>query len=140
MLIIVAFVLLLLLPSPWQLWDWKTSVNHDTIEPRGLDLYAEACARASVVELFFWNRTVRNRRKQVGAGTLIGRTATVVSPCRPEGQVRLDGEIWAARCAAGAASQDSVRVVGRDRLTLIVEPISDPTGSSGREDESTSPQ
>jgi hypothetical protein len=26
-----------------QLWDWKTSVDLDTIEPRGLDLYAQAC-------------------------------------------------------------------------------------------------
>jgi len=26
-----------------QLWDWKTSVNLDTIEPRGLELYAQAC-------------------------------------------------------------------------------------------------
>jgi membrane protein implicated in regulation of membrane protease activity len=46
----------------------------------------------------------------------------VVSPCRPEGQVRLDGEIWAARSASGAAIHDSVSVGGRDRLTLIVEP------------------
>jgi membrane protein implicated in regulation of membrane protease activity len=38
------------------------------------------------------------------------------------GQVRLDGEIWAARSASGAAIHDSVSVVGRDRLTLIVEP------------------
>ena len=124
MLIIVAFVLLLLLPSPWNLLAFGVA---------GL---------LGVVELLIWNRTVRNRRKQVGAGTLIGRTATVVSACRPEGQVRLDGEIWAARSAAGVASQDSVRVVGRDRLTLIVEPISDPTdrpGSFGRQDEPASP-
>jgi uncharacterized protein (DUF2252 family) len=26
-----------------QLWDWKTSVDLETIEPRGLDLYAQAC-------------------------------------------------------------------------------------------------
>jgi len=26
-----------------QLWDWKTSVDLDTIEPRGFDLYAQAC-------------------------------------------------------------------------------------------------
>jgi uncharacterized protein (DUF2252 family) len=26
-----------------QLWDWKTSVNLETIEPRGLELYAQAC-------------------------------------------------------------------------------------------------
>ena len=26
-----------------QLWDWKTSVDLETIEPRGLELYAQAC-------------------------------------------------------------------------------------------------
>jgi len=107
MLIVVAFVLLLLLPSPWNLLAFGVA---------GL---------LGIVELFAWNRTVRYRRKQVGAGTLIGRNATVISPCRPEGQVRLDGEIWAARSVSGAAIHDSVSVVGRDRLTLLVEPAPD---------------
>ena len=123
MLIIVAFALLLFLPSPWNLVGFGVA---------GL---------LGIVELFLWNRTVRGRRKQVGAGTLIGRTATVVSPFSPEGQVRLDGEVWAARSAKGVAEHDSVRVVGRDRLTLIVEPVSEPTdhaGSSHRDDEPTS--
>jgi membrane protein implicated in regulation of membrane protease activity len=122
MLIIVAFALLLFLPSPWNLVGFGVA---------GL---------LGIVELFLWNRTVRGRRKQVGAGTLIGRTATVVSPFSPEGQVRLDGEVWAARSAKGVAEHDSVRVVGRDRLTLIVEPVSEPTddtGSSHRDDEPT---
>jgi membrane protein implicated in regulation of membrane protease activity len=123
MLIIVAFALLLFLPSPWNLVGFGVA---------GL---------LGIVELFLWNRTVRGRRKQVGAGTLIGRTATVVSPFSPEGQVRLDGEVWAARSAKGVAEHDSVRVVGRDRLTLIVEPVSEATdhpGSSHRDDEPTS--
>ena len=56
-------------------------------------------------------------------------------------KVRLDGEVWAARSTRGAAEHDSVRIVGRDRLTLIVEPVSEPTdhpGSSHRDDEPTS--
>ena len=107
MLIVVAFALLLFLPSPWNLVAFCVA---------GL---------LGIVELFAWNQTVRHRRKAVGAGTLIGKNATVVSPCRPEGQVRLDGEIWAAWSASGAALHDSVSVVGRDRLTLIVEPAPD---------------
>jgi membrane protein implicated in regulation of membrane protease activity len=35
--------------------------------------------------------------------------------------VRLNGEIWEARCAAGASPGDRVRVIGRDGLTLVVE-------------------
>ena len=102
MLIIVAFVLLLFLPSPWNLVAFLVTV------PLG------------IVELLVWNRTVRHRKKAVGAQTLIGRSAVVVSSCRPDGQVRLGGEI--ARSNTGVDLHESVNVVGRDRLTLIVEP------------------
>lgn len=104
MLIILAIALLLLLPSPWSFVGFFGVF--------GLWL----------VELLLWNRTVKHRRKAVGAQTLIGREAIVSAPCRPLGQVRLDGEIWAARCNAGASPGDRVRVIGRERLLLVVEP------------------
>ena len=103
MLIILAIALLLLLPSPWSYVGFFGVF--------GLWL----------VELLLWNRTVKHRRKVVGAQTLIGREAVVSAPCRPVGQVRLDGEIWAARCNAGASPGDRVRVVARERLMLVVE-------------------
>lgn len=103
MLIFLAVVLLLLLPTPWNV------VGFIVVLP------------IWVLELFGWNRTVKHRRKAVGAQTLIGRDAIVSTPCRPVGQVRLDGEIWEARCDAGASVGDRVRVIGRDRLTLVVE-------------------
>jgi membrane-bound serine protease (ClpP class) len=103
-LIILAIALLLLLPSPWSFVGFFGVF--------GLWL----------VELLLWNRTVKHRRKAVGAQTLIGREAIVSAPCRPLGQVRLDGEIWAARCNAGASPGDRVRVIGRERLLLVVEP------------------
>jgi len=103
MLIILAIALLLLLPSPWSFVGFFVVF--------GLWL----------VELLLWNRTVKHRRKAVGAQTLIGREAVVSAPCRPIGQVRLDGEIWAARCNAGASPGDRVRVIGRERLMLVVE-------------------
>jgi membrane-bound serine protease (ClpP class) len=59
----------------------------------------------------------------VGAQNLIGKMAVVTEPCRPLGQVRLDGEIWEASCQAGAERGDQVRVIGRDELTLFVEPL-----------------
>jgi membrane protein implicated in regulation of membrane protease activity len=46
-----------------------------------------------------------------------------MTACQPRGQVRIGGEIWEARCAAGAVEGDAVRVVDRDDLTLIVEPL-----------------
>ena len=105
MLIILAFILLFLLPSPWNLVGFLVAIP------------------LWFVELLAWNRTVKHRRRAVGAQTLIGKDATVTEPCRPSGQVRLNGEIWGARCDEGADPGDTVRVVGRDNLTLVVERV-----------------
>ena len=61
---------------------------------------------------------VRGQPKKVGAQNLLGKTATVVSSCRPDGQVRVGGELWAARCPNGADRGATVEVVGRD-LELV---------------------
>ncbi len=76
-----------------------------------------------VGESVFWYRWSRRRRAQVGAETLIGATGTVETACMPLGQVRVRGELWRAECAAGAGEGERVRVVGRDGLTLNVEPL-----------------
>jgi membrane protein implicated in regulation of membrane protease activity len=102
--LIVALVLLLLLASPWNIVGFAI------------------CFFLFLGEVFFWNSRVRGKQARVGAQTLIGQTATVVSACRPDGQVRLAGEIWHARCASGTADPgDTVVVTARDRLTLVVE-------------------
>jgi membrane-bound serine protease (ClpP class) len=85
---------------------------------------AVVVAAASVVEvaeLAFWIRFSRRRRIQVGAETLVGGVGEVVRECRPLGQIRLDGELWAARCDPGANIGERVRVIGREGLTLIAE-------------------
>jgi membrane-bound serine protease (ClpP class) len=102
-LIIVAFLLLFLLPHPWNIVGFVALVP------------------VWILELIGWNRTMRNRKKVVGAQTLIDREAVVIRECNPRGQVRIDGEIWEARCDERAEVGDTVRVVDRDRLTLIVE-------------------
>jgi membrane-bound serine protease (ClpP class) len=89
--------------------------------PWGLVVVVVA-ALAEVGETFFWLRYSQRRRIQAGAETLIGAVAEALTPCTPIGQVRVEGEIWRARCAEGAAPGDRVRVVGRDDLTLLVEP------------------
>jgi membrane protein implicated in regulation of membrane protease activity len=89
--------------------------------PWGLVLVAVA-AVVEVGESFFWLHLSRRRRIQMGAETLIGATARVVSDCRPLGQVRLQGELWRARCVVGASAGETVRVVDREGLTLLVEP------------------
>jgi membrane-bound serine protease (ClpP class) len=64
----------------------------------------------------------RKRPAATGAEQLIGSVAQVVDWHSPHGSVRVHGEIWAARSERTLKPGDSVRVVGRDRLTLIVEP------------------
>ena len=105
MFLILAFVLLIFLPSPWGLVAFTI------------------CLVLFFGELLFWNRTMRGRRTVVGAQTLVGREAEVLASCRPTGQVRIGGEIWEARCDAGADSGETVRVVEVRGLTLLVEPV-----------------
>jgi membrane-bound serine protease (ClpP class) len=89
--------------------------------PWGVVLVA-AAAVIEIGETFVWVWYSKRRRIQAGAETLIGARAEVVTACRPVGQVRLAGELWRARAEAGAEVGETVRVVGRDGLTLLVEP------------------
>jgi membrane-bound serine protease (ClpP class) len=73
-----------------------------------------------VGEIVFWLWYSKRRQVQVGAETLIGRPGVVIKACRPLGQVRVDGEIWAARCVSGADVGTAVRVEGLEGLTLRV--------------------
>ena len=74
---------------------------------------------AEAVLLIRWSQ---RRRAAVGAEALVGRRAVVSSDCMPEGQVRVAGELWRARCAGGASAGDEVVVREVEGLTLVVEP------------------
>ncbi len=80
-----------------------------------------AAAVVEVAETGFWLWYTRRGRVQMGPETLVGATAVVVTPCLPTGQVRLQGELWRARCDEGADVGDEVRVLELDGLTLVVE-------------------
>lgn len=90
------------LPSPW---NWAAVVVGGTIE---------------VAESLFWIWLSRRRRPAVGTEALIGVQARVVSACRPFGRVKLDGELWTARCDGGAETGDLVHVESVEGLTLVV--------------------
>jgi membrane-bound serine protease (ClpP class) len=62
---------------------------------------------------------------------MVGETAEVVVPCRPSGQVRVHGELWEARCAAGADIGQDVRITALEGLTLVVEPVHAASTSPG---------
>jgi membrane protein implicated in regulation of membrane protease activity len=74
-----------------------------------------------IAETTFFVWWSKRRRATVGAETLVGRKAIVAVECMPEGQVRVAGEIWRARCDAGASVGDHVVVRAVDGLTLEVE-------------------
>ena len=105
MTVVVAILLaIFVLPSPWGL---------------------VAIVVAAVIEIgesWFWIRYTRRRRAVTGAEGLIGAEAVVVEACRPDGRVRVQGELWRARCARGAEVGEHVHVAAvNDDLTLDVE-------------------
>ena len=78
MFLIVAFVLLLFLPWPWNL------------------VGALAGGGLLALEVLYWNRRMRERRVQTGIENLVGAVGEVVEPLMPDGQVRVLGELWEA--------------------------------------------
>jgi membrane protein implicated in regulation of membrane protease activity len=81
---------------------------------------------AAILEFFETTATWRwSQRGQarVGPETLIGGSGRAITECRPDGLVRVRGEDWRARCDVGVAPGQPIRVVGREELTLLVEPI-----------------
>lgn len=104
MLLLGAILLaIFVLPSPWGIV---------AVVAGGLIDVAESVA------FLWWSR---RRRAVTGAEALVGSTAVVATALRPVGQVRVAGELWAARSAAGADPGDEVVVRGLDGLTLLVD-------------------
>jgi membrane-bound serine protease (ClpP class) len=66
----------------------------------------------------------RERPAVTGAEQMIGIRGRVVEWTGDHGRVHVRGEIWAARAGAALVPDQPIRVVGRDGLTLIVEPQS----------------
>lgn len=82
----------------------------------------------SAVAFFFITRKViaahRNEAVRTGYEELIGAPAEVRSPLNPEGQVWIEGALWAARLDGGGAARtgDRVKVKAVEGLTLVVQP------------------
>ena len=74
-----------------------------------------------------WGLSLARRWKpKTGAEAMIGEEARVVAACRPIGEVRVQGELWQARCDEGADIGETVRIESIDGLTLLVRPASKP--------------
>jgi membrane protein implicated in regulation of membrane protease activity len=103
LLLLAILAAVFLLPSPWGY----------------IAVVAAAVFELAEAGFFVWYS--RRRRATTGAEALPGSTGTVVEACRPLGLIRVDGELWRARCDEGADPGETVVVesLGPD-LTLIV--------------------
>jgi membrane protein implicated in regulation of membrane protease activity len=110
--LILAVILSFFVPWPWNL----------------LVVLAGVCVE--VGEIIWGRRLAKRWRPSTGEEAMIGMRGEVVSPLRPTGQVRVNGELWEATAAGGAEVGDSVVVRRLDGLNLIVERAA-PGGNSG---------
>ena len=110
MIFVLALLLaLFLVPSPWNI------------------VLIFLGAVAEVGEVIWGRRLARRWRPRTGAEAMIGTSAKVVTPLRPNGQVRLNGELWEAVSDEGADPGDIVRVDTVEGLTLVVSRSTSPS-------------
>ena len=89
MLFLIALLLaLFVLPSPWGVIAVVVAIVVDLVE----------------VGVGIWYS--KRRKAKVGASTLVGLTGVAMDSLDPEGQVRINGEIWRARCDLGCEAGD----------------------------------
>jgi membrane-bound serine protease (ClpP class) len=105
LLVVAILAAIFWLPSPWGIAAVVAATAFELAE----------------IGLFVWYS--KRRRATTGAEGLVGAIAVAVTSCDPEGQVRVEGELWHAVCAEGAKPGDRVVVERLDGLTLIVSPV-----------------
>ena len=104
MLFLIALLLaIFLLPSPWGFVVVAVALVVDVLE----------------VGVGLWYS--KRRRATVGTDALVGLTGVAVGELLPEGQVKVNGEIWRARCETGCDAGATVVVRAVNGLTLEVE-------------------
>jgi membrane protein implicated in regulation of membrane protease activity len=105
---LVALVIaVLFLPAPWSY------------------VFVAAAAVVDVSEtavLLWWSRRKRRRvPAAVGLESLVGRRGTAATQLAPTGQVRVNGELWAARSSRSVDPGGPVVVRGSNGLVLDVD-------------------
>lgn len=104
MLLFIGIVLaVFVLPSPWGL----------------VAVGVGAALEIAETSVFFW--WSKRRNPTVGVESLVGKRGVAVDALWPEGQVRVNGEIWKARCTGGCDPGSAVVVRRIEGLTLEVD-------------------
>jgi membrane-bound serine protease (ClpP class) len=104
LLTIAILLALFVLPQPWGLVAVAIGATLDIAE----------------TGVFLW--WSKRRQATVGIDALVGKTGVAVGELWPEGQVKIGGEIWKARCAGGCDAGTRVVVRAVKGLTLEVDP------------------
>jgi membrane-bound serine protease (ClpP class) len=105
MFLLLAVLLLLLLPDPWNV------------------VAALAALVVGGLEVLYFYRRMRGEKVVTGVENLVGATGQVTTPLAPSGQIRLLGETWEARATSAVPVGETVRVVAVNGLKLDVERI-----------------
>lgn len=108
MFLLLALLLFLLLPSPWNVIGGLA----------GLVL--------AVFEVVYWQRRARRGKVQTGVENLVGATGEVTERLAPSGHIRVLGELWKARSGSELPAGARVRVVAVHGLVLEVEAVDQP--------------
>ena len=107
MLLLLALLLLIVLPAPWNV------------------IGGVAIVSLGFFEVAYWQRRVRRKKVQTGLENLVGSTGEVTERLTPSGQIRVLGELWQARSSSELPPGSRVRVVAVHGLTLEVETTED---------------
>ena len=106
MLFLIALCLaIFVLPSPWGL------------------VAVVVAAVLDLTEIGIGLRWSKRRNPAVGSDALVGVAGVAVGELWPEGQVKVNGEIWRARCEGGCDGGAAIVVRAVDGLTLEVEAV-----------------
>ena len=73
-------------------------------------------------EAGLWIRLSRRVRPATGVEALVGAEGVAASDCRPDGSVRVRGELWGAVCSEGVSAGEPIVVESVSGLTLRVRP------------------
>jgi membrane-bound serine protease (ClpP class) len=113
MFLVLALLLFIVLPSPWNVIGGLAIVS------------------LGVFEVGYWQRRVGRLKVQTGVENLIGATGEVTDALAPSGQIRVLGELWGARSNSELPRGSHVRVIALNGLVLEVEAIDEAANAGG---------
>ena len=98
-----------------------TALAFAFLEPPWRWIAIGVLATVEALEILLWLR-LRRLRAMTGKEGMLGTKGRALTNCDPEGQVKVKGQIWKARCPDGARAGDDVVVTGMSGLQLEVRP------------------